>query len=159
DVDDPRLVSRQLGLVVLRVRDDDHLVAGVHEASRGTVEDDVAGTARDHIRFEAGTVVDVEHVHLLVLSDVGELHQPRVEGDRSDVVEIGAGDGGAVDLRLHHGPLHQWSASCIPDDAVSTPRSGVGTPAGNVIVTLSIRRALSTKAANATSVSVVSCST
>ena len=47
-----------------------------------------------------------EHVHLLVLTDVGQLHQAGVEGDRADVVEIGTGDGRPVDLRLHHDPSH-----------------------------------------------------
>ena len=85
----------ELRLVVLRVGDHDHLVAGVHEPRRRAVEDHVARAAADHVGLEAGAVVDVEHVHLLVLADVGELHQARVEGDRPDVVEIGAGDGRA----------------------------------------------------------------
>ena len=131
------------------------LSPGMHEPGGGAVEDHVAGTAGDDVGLEARAVVDVEHVHLLVLADVGELHQAGVERDRPDVVEIGTGDGGPVDLRLHHDPLHQWSASCIPDDAVSTPRSALAVSPRNVIVTLSIRRALPTNAASATSVSAV----
>ena len=79
----------------------------MHEPGGGAVHDDVAGATPDHVGLEAGAVVDVEHVHLLVLEEVGELHEARVERDRPDVVEIGTGDGGPVDLRLHHDPVHQ----------------------------------------------------
>ena len=47
------------------------------------------GPPLHRVRLEARAVVDVEDVHLLVLEDVGELHQHRIEGDRADVVEIG----------------------------------------------------------------------
>src|SRR4029077_7941980 len=90
----------------------------------GAFHEDATRPAAEDVGLEARAVVDVEHVHLLVLTDVGELHQAGVEGDRTDVVEIGTRDGGTVDLRLHHDPLHQWSASCSADDAAITPRSG-----------------------------------
>src|SRR5439155_4258422 len=126
------------------------LVARVHEAGGRTVQDDVTGTTRDHVGLEPRAVVDVEDVHLFVLADVGELHQAGVERDRADVIEVGTGDGRPVDLRLHHDPLHQ-RASVDPDDAVSTPRSGQAVSPRNVIVTLSIRRALPTNSPSATS--------
>ena len=55
---------------------------------------DLAGAAlaRDRVGLEAGAVVDVEHVHLLVLADVGGVEQVRVDRDRAHVVQVGAGD-------------------------------------------------------------------
>ena len=47
----------------------------MHQAGGGAVEADVAGPTGDDVGLEAGAVVDVEDVHLLVLADVGELHQ------------------------------------------------------------------------------------
>ena len=44
----------------------------------------------DRVGLEARAVVDVEHVDLLVLEDVGGLQQIGVDGDRSDVVQVAA---------------------------------------------------------------------
>src|SRR5262249_12057776 len=65
------------------------------------------------------------------LANVGEPHELAVERDRTDVVKIGAGDNGAVDLRLHHRALHRIPASSRR--------------------TLSMRRVVPTLAATATS--------
>src|SRR5262245_53334101 len=148
DLHDLRRVRLELRLVVLGVADDDHAVARVHEAGGGAVEDDVAATAADDVRLEAGAVVDVEHVHLLVLEQVGELHEARVEGDRAHVVQVRAGDGRPVDLGLHHRAVHQLVCSCVA--SVITPRSTETSAPAICIVTLSIRRARPTGAATAT---------
>ena len=56
---------------------------------------------------KARAVVDVEHVDLLVLADVGRLEQVGVDRDRAHVVQVGVGDRRAVDLGLEHGALHE----------------------------------------------------
>ncbi len=68
-----------------------------------------------------------------------------------DVVEVGAGDRGPVDLRLHHRSAHQLVLSCSA--SVMTPRSVETSAPAICIVTLSIRRALPTEAATATTTS------
>jgi len=45
-------------------------------------------------------------VHLLVGQDVGRLEELRIEGEAALVVEIGLGDGRAVDLGLEHHTAH-----------------------------------------------------
>src|SRR4051794_25324959 len=106
DVDDGRLVVDELLVGVVGVGDHDHLVTGLHESGRGPVEADLARTAGDGVGLEPGAVVDVEHVDLLVLADVGSGHQVDVQGDRADVVQVGVGHRRPVDLRLHHASAH-----------------------------------------------------
>src|SRR5262245_51689749 len=151
DEHDQRFVSLELRFVVVRVADDDDLVTGVHEPRGRAIDDHVAGTTADDVGLETRTVVDVEHGHLLVLDDVGELHEARVECDRTDVVEIRAGHGGPVDLRLHHDPVHgqpTWSV-----DAGMSPRSTDTESPSNDTAMLSMRRVVPTKAASAMRVS------
>src|SRR5437016_13793034 len=166
DVHDPRRVRRELGFVVDGVGDDDDAVTRLHEPRRGPVENDVAWTAFHRVGLEAGTVVDVEHGDLLELPDVGELHQRAIERDGTDVLEVRAGDRGAVDLRLHHRSIHIWLPGFAkPSSAVSVPcitrcpRSACTSTPGTDSVTLSIRRVLPTRAASATSTSASICST
>ena len=68
--------------------------------------DSAAAYAPYRIRHEALAVGDVPDVHLLVLAQVGRVEQVLVDGDRPDVVEVGLGHGGPVDLGLHHGAQH-----------------------------------------------------
>ena len=77
DVYDARLVMLHLRTVVLTVGDDDDRVAAVHKPRGSTVDLDVARAALpgDRVRLEAGTVVDVDDVNLLMLEDVGSLEQ------------------------------------------------------------------------------------
>ena len=70
-----------------------------------------AALAGDRVGLEAGAVVDVDDVDLLVLEDVGGLEQVGVDRDRADVVQVAVGDRGAVDLRLEHHALHVAIAS------------------------------------------------
>ena len=65
--------------------------------------------AGDRVGLEARAVVDVEHVHLLVLEDVGRAQQIRVDRDRADVVQVAVGDRRPVDLGLEHHALHLTS--------------------------------------------------
>src|SRR5207248_11763202 len=78
------------------------------------------------------------HRHLLVLEDVALGHQPRVDGDRTDVVEVGVGDGGPVDLGLHHAASHQTVTPRLsmsrarPSRAAMSRRSSPLSTAGTV---------------------------
>ena len=94
-----------------------------------------AALAGDRVGLEAGAVVDVDDVHLLVLADVGGLEQVGVDGDRADVVQVAVGHRRAVDLGLQHHALHG---------------SFRGAPVGMEISVLSMRRAGPTRAATAT---------
>src|SRR4051812_49580214 len=68
DVDDARRVALHLGGVVLRVGDDDDRVAAVHEARGRAVDLHLAraAPAGDRVGLEAGAVVDVDDMYLLV---------------------------------------------------------------------------------------------
>src|SRR4051794_14293687 len=81
---------------------------------------------------------------LLELVDIGKFHEARVERDRADVVEARAGHRRAVDLRLHHGPVHR-----VPFAFATAPAS-THVPVPSVCrVTLSINRVVPTRAASA----------
>src|SRR5439155_15846886 len=139
------------GVSVRPVGDHDDAATRVHEAGGGAVEDAAAGSAAHGVGLEAGAVVEVEHVHLLVLEHVGEIHELRVERDRAHVVEVGARDRGPVDLGLRHRATHQLVLSC---SAIGmTPRSVATSAPAICIVTLSIRRASPTWLATATTTS------
>ena len=72
----------------------------MHEPRGGAVDLDVARAALpgDRVGLEAGAVVDVDNVHLLVLEDVRGLEQVRVDRDRADIVQVAVGHGGPVNL-------------------------------------------------------------
>src|SRR5215510_1580351 len=57
--DEAELADYELGLVVLRVGDDDDLVAAVDQACRSAVDDHVSRSATDRVRLEPSAVVDV----------------------------------------------------------------------------------------------------
>ncbi len=81
---------------------------------------------RDRVRGQARTVGDVHDVDLLALEDIGGSHQVLVDGDRSYVVQIGLGDGGAVHLAPQHGSEHmslqQLLSQFAPDWQSATER-------------------------------------
>jgi hypothetical protein len=70
------------------------------------VDNDVAGIglALDCVRREAAAVVYVEYLNLLIGHDVGGVHQGGVKCDGAFVVDVRAGDSGAVDFALKHCP-------------------------------------------------------
>src|SRR3979411_1120752 len=85
-----------------------------------------AALAGDRVGLEAGAVVDVHDVNLLVLADVRGLEQLGVKRDRPDVVQIAVGHGGPVDLGLQHHTLHWVSRRSCSCGAAAT-RAGVRT--------------------------------
>src|SRR5919202_2178856 len=150
DVDHARGVAVELRFVEVRIGDEDHGVAPVHESRGGAV--DLHRTrpalAGDGVGLEARAVVDVHDVDLLVLTDVGGLEQLGVDGERAGVVQVAVADRGAVDLGLEHHPLHGACGA-----AVSVVAAAAATAAGARTVVLSIRRAGPTVAATTTSAS------
>jgi hypothetical protein len=109
------LNSLASSVVHLAVADQDDDVARVHEAGGGAVDADHAGAALagDRVGLEAGAVGDVDDVHQLAGQQVGRVEEVLVDGHRADVVQVGLGHGGAVDLALHHGAEHQLSPSRV----------------------------------------------
>ena len=72
----------------------------------GAVDSDHTGAALtgDRVGDQPGAVVDVHDGDLFALQQVGGVHQVGVDGHRADVVQIGLGDGGTMNLGLEHGP-------------------------------------------------------
>ncbi|KAG1466432.1 hypothetical protein G6F57_013260 [Rhizopus arrhizus] len=107
-------------------RGDDDDVTDLHVARGATVERDnaAAGFGADGIGREARTVGHVPDVHLLELADAGGSQQVVVDGDRAFVVQLGMGDGGAVDLGLEQGQVHGGAATA-KERADSSTRLGV----------------------------------
>ena len=111
DVDQGRLVLGRLGFVADAVGADDDQVARLRAVRGGAVDRDHAAAlfAADRVGDEALAVVDVVDVDLLVLADAGDVEQAAVDGARAFVVQLGVGDGGAVDLGLEDVQLHGWA--------------------------------------------------
>ena len=63
-------------------------------------DDAAAALSLNDIGVEALAVGDVIYVHLLVLYQVGRLHQRLVNSDASDLVEVGFGNGNSMYFRL-----------------------------------------------------------
>ena len=76
---------------------------------------------------------------------VGGVEQVLVDGHRADVVEVGLGDRGPVDLGLHHGAQHQVFPSEVVEAADAVPAGG--TDRAKTIGRLSISRVVPTLAA------------
>ena len=106
------------------VTHDDHFVARTSAASGSAVEtnDTAAGFTGNGICRKSLAVVDVDDVDFFFFSNAACLQKIAVDGNRSDVVEFGLRDGGAMNFRLEHLNLHgflrqssrncQSSASC-----------------------------------------------
>ena len=100
--------------VHLRVGADDDQVSRFDEVRGGAVDADLAGVAGagDGVGRQAGAIGDVQYVHLLVRKDAGFFEQGGVDGDRALVIQIGAGDCGAVQLGLEQGQDHGLYFPC-----------------------------------------------
>src|SRR4051794_7759718 len=133
-MDDDGGIALEVLLVERGEAGDDDLVAGAHQAGGGAIHLHRARSllALDRVGHEPGTIVDVPDVNLLVDQQVRLPHQLGIQGDAADVVDVTVRDRRAMDLRLDHLTLHQPSVF-------------------GVITTLSMRRAVPTRAATATS--------
>src|SRR4051794_26323701 len=98
DVDDDRRVGLQIALVVGTEGGDDDLVPRSGQVGGRAVHLHRPGArlAVDHVGDEAGAVVDVPNVDLLVGDQVSACHQLGVDGDAADVVDIAVGHSRAV---------------------------------------------------------------
>jgi hypothetical protein len=54
--------------------------------------------SHDGVGLEAGAVIDIDDVDLLVFADIGQTQQYRVDGNRPGIVQIGIRNGGPMDL-------------------------------------------------------------
>ena len=109
---DGRPPARKLILAQLGVGDDDHQISGSSQPCGGAVDTDHPAASRsgDRVGREPGTVVDVDHVHLLTGQQVSGGQQVGVDGDRADVVQVGLGHRRAMDLGLQHLSQHDRAA-------------------------------------------------
>ena len=114
DMDDARIMITQFFLFVIAVGEDNDRVSHMHQSGSSSVETDLARLAEDRIGFEAGAVVDVEYRYLLVLKNIGDPKQFGVDADRTDVVEVGAGNRGTMNLGFEHSPSHYVISSRSP---------------------------------------------
>jgi hypothetical protein len=71
-------------------------------------DDTAAASAGDGVGDQTVAVVDVDDGDLLALEQVGGVHQVRVDGDRSDVVQVRLRHRRTVNLGLQHCPEHQF---------------------------------------------------
>src|SRR5262249_40210344 len=97
----------------------------------------------DHVRLQAGAVGDVDDGHLFAGQQVRRFHQIFVHRHRADVVQVGPGHRGTVDLGLEHRADHAyllagwpsvtavWSMSrVVPTRAATSSRAGPWVCAG-----------------------------
>src|SRR5258706_5556526 len=116
----------------------------MYQVGGGAVDADHAGSAGagDRIRLQPGPVGDVDDRHLLAGEQVGGVHQVLVDSHGSDIMQIGLGDRGAVDLRLEHRADHGSSTAVLSMSRVAptqaavssraVPCSGAGPSSGSV---------------------------
>src|SRR6202521_2748338 len=64
----------------------------------------------DGVRLQARAIIDVDHLHFFVGIDVGGLQQIGIDGDAANIVQVGLGDGGTVNLAFAHSALHSHSS-------------------------------------------------
>src|SRR5699024_5010048 len=121
-VDDIGLVGAGLGIRGLEVAHDDDQITRIDQVGGGTIDADAAGSGitGDHIGLNPGAVGDVHDGDLLTLDEASGADQVGVDGDGTDIVEVGLGDGGAVNLATEDGAQHVGvlKYGCV---AVTTP--------------------------------------
>ncbi len=95
-------VAGGLKLCQLGVGEQNDFVPHFGEVGGGAVDADFAFArfAKNDVGFKSGTVVEIEHNHGLIGLHAAGAKEVGVDGDRADVIEVAAGDRGAVDFRL-----------------------------------------------------------
>src|SRR5436305_3339262 len=101
-------VGLQLARLVLPEAEDDDLIANVDFVRRRAIYADHAAPAGslDHIGVQALAIGHVRDHDLLVLTQACQLHQLFIDRQRAHVVDIGFGDGRAVNLALQQAYQH-----------------------------------------------------
>src|SRR5690606_5779460 len=86
---------------------------GHAKAGCGTVQLEDTGAARagDHVGGEPRPVIHVDNLDFLIGKEVGRVEQVLVHRQRTLIVEIGRGDRGTMDLRLHQVAPHRFQGS------------------------------------------------
>ena len=99
-------------LVVLTITDDDNDVALRIQTSGCPIETDNSGatSTSNGVCFQAGAVADIDHLYYFIGIDIGSFQQIEVDGDAADIVQVGLGNGGAVNLAFAHSALHRHSS-------------------------------------------------
>src|SRR5579859_876956 len=112
DEDQARLQRANFLLVILPIADDNDDIAFGSMTGCSPVQADHPGTTRpgDGVRFQARAVVDVDHLHFFVGIDVGGFQQIGIDGDAANILQVGLGDGGTVNLAFAHSALHSHSS-------------------------------------------------
>src|SRR5690606_22896780 len=119
DEDDGGGVGAGVGVAEHPVGDDDDEVAGVDVVGGGAVDLHLAAAALagDDVGGEPRAVGDVDDVDLLAGQQVRGVEEVGVHGEGADVVQVGGGHGGTVDLADEHRPVQragrrhrQWSS-------------------------------------------------
>src|SRR5690606_24165590 len=113
----PRLFGRHL-----REGGEDHEITGLIQVCRCAVDAHGARASRtlERVGAQARPAGHVPDVDLLVGEDLRTIHQIPIDGDAAFVVEVGVGDGGAVDLRLEQAKFH----GCCPLSSTWRPLGG-----------------------------------
>lgn len=116
------------------VTENDDLVADADLVSGGAVGADGAAPARsfDDISDEPFAVGYIDHMHLLVLDQPGEVHEILVDGERAHVLDVGLGNPGGMDLgseeySQHGEGLNRSRMNCARK--MSRSRSPISLPA------------------------------
>ena len=87
---------------------DNHHVARLHQPCGGAVQADgaAAALAGDGVGFQPRAVVVVDDLDFFINENAGGVQQIQIDGNAADVVEIGFGNGDAVDLAAEQGAEH-----------------------------------------------------
>ena len=81
-------------------------MAGADQVGGRAIDADLPGPALagDDVGGQAVAVDAVADIHALAGHEIGGIEEIGVHGDGADVVEVGPGHCGAVDLGRHHRP-------------------------------------------------------
>ena len=90
------------------IRHNNHDVALLHQARRCAVQahHTAAALAGNGVGFKALAIVVVDDGDFFVNANTGGIQQILVNGDAADIIQIGFGNGGAVNLAAEHGTEH-----------------------------------------------------
>ena len=94
----------RLIFIQMAVGQDNDGISPGDQPSGGTIEADftAAGLTFDGVGTEAGTVIDIQNLHLLVGEDISLLHKATVDSHTTLVVNVHLGNSCAMDFTFQH---------------------------------------------------------